>query len=86
MRLIDADTVEQTMRQIMDMQDLYLPIHIKQMVIDEMPTVDAEPVRHGHWVTFINSDAVECSVCGRGLFGHKTDNYCYHCGAKMDEE
>lgn len=24
-----------------------------------------------------------CSVCG-GLFGRKTDNYCYNCGAKME--
>ena len=43
-RLIDADAFEEEARSRIDMQDLYLPIHIKDFVIDEMPTVDAVPV------------------------------------------
>ena len=52
-------------------------------MVDDMPTVDAVPVKHGHW---INSPInVECSVCG--WYGHSNgDDYCSHCGAKMDEE
>lgn len=43
MRLIDADDVLRKMESTMDMQDLYLPIHFKE-VIDEVPTVDAVEV------------------------------------------
>lgn len=54
------------------------------------PTVDAEPVRHGHWE--IHTDAVgntyyECSCCHTTWWEIKSnDNYCSACGAKMDEE
>ena len=42
-RLIDADKVLDFMRDTFDMQELYLPIHFKELVIDEIPTiVDAE--------------------------------------------
>ena len=39
MRLIDGDAVLEFMRDRLDMQELYLPIHFKEFVIDEMPTV-----------------------------------------------
>lgn len=67
-------------------------------LLDELPTVDAEPVRHGAW-TPKKVDAIttefECSECGRTVtltndyFGKAPDYassyypYC-HCGAKMD--
>lgn len=38
MRLIDADKVLEFMRNKWDMQDMYLPIHFKELVIDEIPT------------------------------------------------
>ena len=40
MRLVDADEVLKKMRSVMDMQDTYLPIHFKELVLDETPTVD----------------------------------------------
>lgn len=58
-------------------------------VIKKMPTVDAEPVRHGHWKLRHAGNAV-CSVCGfwgMSVWDYdRSDNYCSHCGAKMDEE
>lgn len=59
------------------------------MVINA-PTIDAEPVRHGHWVGIDDEpcDAWECDVCGciyeeaqkwRPL-------YCPNCGARMEVE
>ena len=55
------------------------------MIIDETPTVDAEPVRHGHWNKYPTTDGwdiAECSECGHcGIIEH---NYCPDCGAKMD--
>lgn len=44
MRLIDADALIEEARNRIDMQDMYLPIHIKEFVIDEMPTIDAVQV------------------------------------------
>lgn len=43
MRLIDADDAIRKMESVMDMQELYLPIHFKEWVIDECHTIDAVP-------------------------------------------
>jgi len=61
--------------------------------IQFFPTVEAEPVRHGHWINhfddlFPMESTVECSICGEKewmmtIINH---NYCPNCGAKMDEE
>lgn len=86
-RYIDADKVLETMRSNMDMQELYLPIHFINFVIDEMPTADVEPVRHGQWIK-TGPYYYKCSSCGARawikfypLDEHK---FCWHCGAKMD--
>lgn len=56
-----------------------------------MPTVDAEPVKHGHWINhfddlFPEESTQECSVCHAEQMGTMlNDNYCPNCGAKMDE-
>ena len=44
-RLIDADKLIEDMRDKWDMQDLYLPIHFKELLIDEQPTVDDVGIR-----------------------------------------
>ena len=44
MRLIDGDKVLEKMRDVIDMQDLYLPTHFNDFVIAEMETVNAIPV------------------------------------------
>lgn len=44
MRPIDADKVLETMRSNMDMQELYLPTHFIDLVIEDMPTIEVEPV------------------------------------------
>ena len=56
-------------------------------IIDDFPTADVAPVRHGRWVPtkapFMN-ECEDCSVCGyRTVWGHRY-NYCPNCGAKMD--
>lgn len=56
-------------------------------VIDEAPSVDAEPVRHGRWI-YHNAIPATCSVCGFscGMYDDdSSDRYCSHCGAKMNE-
>lgn len=57
------------------------------VILKQLPTVDAAPVVHGRWVSIPDKpewDQKMCSVCGdyfccRG-------NYCPNCGAKMDSE
>lgn len=55
--------------------------------IDEQPTVDAEPVKHGHWIMYDDEGwtIYECSNCGKHSPSADT-YYCPICGAKMDEE
>ena len=60
-------------------------------VIDEEPSVDAEPVRHGRWKVFYENlqeqlSGCQCSVCEYTFFGRLSDsyNFCPRCGAKMD--
>ena len=51
----------------------------------ELPTTDAEPVRHGKWIEYPIADGMnQCSVCGVLRFGES--NYCPNCGCRMDEE
>lgn len=54
-------------------------------IIDEQPTVKAEPVRHGKWKYGVR--AAVCSECG--FERHLDDNFgaaiaCPDCGARMD--
>ena len=60
-----------------------------ERVIDEQPTVDAVPVRHGKWlpreegVLYPFWERYTCSECGK----HSDDTrYCPNCGARMDAE
>ena len=62
--------------------------------INEAPTVDAVPVRHGKWLddgqydNFFPHHEWRCSECGEHVLeiGVPWFNYCPHCGARMDEE
>lgn len=84
MRPIDADALIGKFERDVD----YYGPWIREEIIDS-PTIEAEPVRHGHWE--IHTDAVgntyyECSCCHTTWWEIKSnDNYCSACGAKMDE-
>lgn len=90
MRLIDADA---------------LPRHGKRggivhwKDIENTPTIDAEPVRRGHWIKATGMMPPEfhghhcCSECSNFAnmcppFGNREDlsDYCPNCGAKMFED
>ena len=55
--------------------------------IQEQPTIEAEPVRHGEWLPTRDSNKKECSNCGVihliAQYPHGQANYCPNCGAKM---
>ena len=60
--------------------------------VENAPTIEAEPVRQGHWIkvgcSFFGVSRYECSVC------HYTDEhnesrevpYCWQCGARMEND
>lgn len=55
-------------------------------VVDDAPTLDYEPVRHGEWIQMVDcitnrKAGYRCSECG--LILRKKYDYC-NCGAKMD--
>lgn len=57
--------------------------------IIKLPTIDAEPVRHGRWIKRYDG-IFDCSSCGvrMDLAGTPEEylmHYCPNCGAKMDE-
>ena len=60
------------------------------MDIDEAPTIDAVPVKHGHWIE-IEHGTVHgyCSNCGWKSHLYEDDvvgmPYCPNCGARMGE-
>lgn len=92
MRLIDADALNN----LLGVSEMEL---FAKCWLDRMPTIEAEPVKHGRWI--IEEDSIfegeekcslVCSVCGRYVFNIINPKkaieyrpYC-HCGAKMDLE
>ena len=68
-------------------------------ILSELPTIDAEPVRHGRWIIKSNPEngwyQITCSECGEDettvapCIGFMPNvkviwDYCPNCGAKMD--
>ena len=61
-------------------------------VMDEQPTVDAVPVRHGKWIHEVrytidslhSYQQYRCSECGMTYITNT--KYCPNCGARMDKE
>ena len=56
-------------------------------LIDEIPTADVAPVRHGEWEIVVGSNGKEYMVCtccrvSQDLTGVLT--YCPNCGCRMD--
>ena len=63
---------------------------MKKLIIANMPTIEAEPIRHGHWIKDTGiwdlihpAGQFTCSVCNRST-GYGAPPWCMYCGAKMD--
>ena len=90
-RYIDADLILPEMESKLDMQELYLPVHFQEFIVDEILTADVAPVRHGYWIEQENWAPDDyyytCSACGEDyntIDGTPDYNFCPNCGAKMD--
>ena len=59
-------------------------------ILNQFPSADVAPVRHGRWVSIPHKLARVCSVCNRDEPYKFADidadvyDYCPNCGAKMD--
>lgn len=102
MRLIDADALQKTLfkdRRVtlfdgtrLGANALLIKHETVYNLIEEAPTVDAEPVRYGEWVsTEINhregTQRTSCTVCGFSYYGMALNDFkrCPDYGSKMKE-
>ncbi|MDE5564119.1 MAG: hypothetical protein K2I93_03100 [Oscillospiraceae bacterium] len=83
MRLIDADKLKPDTKTFTSAYSEELTEFYSQKVIDNAPTIDAKPERHGEWINALeHCGAFVCSDCeyqSTALY-----KYCPSCGAKMD--
>lgn len=83
MRLIDADALKKDGGFVHEVDN---EVYWTQKDIENAPTIDAEPVKHGRWERTADG-AARCSACGRKMspsqYGYA---HCGLCGAKMDLE
>ena len=95
MRLIDADKlpyIKAPIAPILVGDEVVWCDIVYKLHIDNAPTVEAEPVKHGKWI--VNNETKEwvtiyCDQCHDGMWNRKDDpfpNYCFNCGARMDGE
>ena len=91
-RYIDADLILPEMESKFDMQELYLPVHFQELIMDEIPTADVVPIHHGHWIEEYDCGYItpHCSECGETAltkeetsYDYVYSSYCPNCGAKL---
>lgn len=94
-RLIDADALLEDARCDNALVAYLGGIETIQNIINDQPTIEAEPVKHGRWVPIEYDgyadgnpvwDLWECSECQEEHSGDEDTltPYCPNCGAKMD--
>ena len=96
MRYIDVDGVISTIEEVWQRKYVkcgYPPLgDVYRMIMKRLksaPTADVVEVRHGRW-TLHKDGSGTCSECGttqKNVWDCDSwQNYCGHCGAKMDGE
>lgn len=107
MRLIDANTAEKNLAELVKLYEKRMPkwspndmltsgrdaalkwgfiadgAEKALEIIKDMPTVDAVPVKHGHWIV-ADDGVTRCSIC-YGASDYER-SFCGDCGAKMGGE
>ena len=88
MRLIDGDALKKTLSELTvegkstkEVMGGMKVLRIMPQVVDDEPTIEAEPVKHGRWER-ISHFWLECSCCGNT--SDNSTNYCSECGARME--
>lgn len=86
-RLIDADALERAVMFLGEDSICNDCAYEFVSLIDEQPTIEAEPVMRGEWEMAIGYDpkrAFMCDQCHKMAF--EPALYCPNCGAKMEVE
>ena len=98
MRLIDADALKEGIKELKQSpwynndinpswkQGIKDAVHVVEtLCIDEEPTVDAVPVRHGKWIgnSPVTMRCNQCTYVASDWIVHEF-HYCPNCGARMD--
>ena len=90
MRLIDADALmsiiihrSYTVTDYWNNRDRGMFLYGIEQAVNDQPTIDAEPVRHGKWT--VTPIYIKYSGCGES-FMLIPQNYCPNCGAEMSQE
>ena len=96
MRLIDADSLMEAMYHrafetdddTMWQSGCWVRYRAIEQVVNEQPTVDAQPVRRGEWiedVAYYDEDGCPCVItrCNQCGEPNPVSKFCPHCGAFM---
>ena len=98
MRLIDADAAKKKLHKELDFyykqKDEFMQAIGTCLIAlfdneEELPTIEAEPVRHGRWVKRGNKwQCTHCKILMNidGTPEENLLNYCTYCGTKMDSK
>lgn len=98
MRLIDADEIMPSLRLLWIFGVVSFGEGAKRAeeIINNVPTIEAEPVKHGRWreYNYPGQECVYCSACKTEYYPddlivigvNDYPYYCPNCGAKMDLE
>lgn len=93
MRLVDADNLKNILSEKIKTTTSYLTKRALRLFIDlldTMPTIEAEPVKHGKWLEVEPESDIDfyCSLCETEISTNwdyqGSFDYCPECGAKMD--
>ena len=91
-RLIDANALKAEMEYLLKRNDTLVDGWLADRIIEEIedaPTIEAEPRKHGRWINIkvstTGKSSAECSECGAIVHTTFTStvNYCPNCGADM---
>lgn len=84
-----ADLIDKTIKDLkwyLDTNEekgvVYFPKFCIENMIKNLKQADTE--RHAHWIS-INDVLSQCSNCKTTILRCDTDDYCSHCGCRMDE-
>lgn len=85
MRLIDADALKADYIRTTTITNTPCCLYVSKEQIDNAPTIEAEPIRHGEWVWDEAYEMFTCSECGKQMIRNDYP-YCAFCGAKMEAD
>ena len=87
MRTIDADALRDEVDSTLNWNtnneyNMYSDV---MDMIDDAPTIDVQPVKHGRWLVKFEGEIYEFSECSEcGNTESCETPYCAQCGARMD--